>query len=31
MNRLPASEKIYFRPNSACDNSLTMINFQKVH
>lgn len=30
-NRLPASEKIYFRPSSECDKSLTMINFQKVH
>ena len=30
-DRLPASEKIYFRPSSECDKSLTMINFQKVH
>ena len=30
-NRLPASEKIYFRPNSDCSKSLTMINFQKIH
>ena len=30
-NRLPASEKVYFRPSSECDKSLTMINFQKVH
>lgn len=30
-NRHPASEKIYFRPSSDCDKSLTMINFQKIH
>ena len=29
-NRLPASEKIYFRPSSNCAKSLTMINFQKI-
>ena len=28
-NRLPASEKVYFRPSSDCSKSLTMINFQK--
>ena len=29
-NRLPASEKVYFRPSSNCAKSLTMINFQKI-
>lgn len=29
-NRLPASEKIYFRPSSDCAKSLTMINFQRI-
>ena len=29
-NRLPASAKLYFRPNSSCEKSLTMINFQRV-
>jgi hypothetical protein len=29
-NRLPASEKIYFRPSSDCTKSLTMINFQRI-
>ena len=28
--RLPASEKIYFRPSSDCSKSLTMINFQRI-
>ncbi len=28
--RLPASEKIYFRPSSECSKSLTMINFQRI-
>ncbi len=28
--RLPASEKIYFRPSSDCAKSLTMINFQRI-
>ena len=30
-NRLPASEKVYFRPSSDCSKSLTMINFQRIH
>ena len=29
-NRLPASEKIYFRPSSDCSKSLIMINFQRI-
>lgn len=29
-NRLPASEKIHFRPSSDCTKSLTMINFQRI-
>lgn len=29
-DRLPASEKVYFRPNSDCSKSLTMINFQRI-
>ena len=29
-NRLPASEKVYFRPSSDCTKSLTMINFQRI-
>ena len=29
-HRLPASEKVYFRPSSDCSKSLTMINFQRI-
>ena len=29
-NRLPASEKVYFRPSSDCSKSLTIINFQRI-
>ena len=29
-DRLPASEKIYFRPSADCAKSLTMINFQRI-
>lgn len=29
-NRLPASEKVYFRPSSDCAKSLTLINFQRI-
>ncbi len=29
-NRLPASEKIYFRPSADCSKSLTMINFRRI-